>query len=152
MNAHGGPVGDTVDTSWTPSTRAARGGAPNRVWGGHGWRNKVDGHLPRAALSGACVFPALERVVLPSNGCKSAGLGQYMQYIHIQFRYSHTYLYIQYIHDMCRYRHIKAHTCTYIRIHTHIHSVKTGLGGGFSCGQRLRMTPWRCANQPDQLG
>ncbi len=34
MNAHGWPVGDTLDPSWTPSMRAARGGAPNRVWGG----------------------------------------------------------------------------------------------------------------------
>ncbi len=38
------------------------------------------------------------------------------------------------------YTHIHAYTYGYIHMH-----VKTGLEGGFSCGQRPLMTPWRCA-------
>ena len=91
-----GPNGDTLDPRWTPSTRAARGGRQNGLGGGLRWRIKPDGHLTRAALSRACVFPAKEQVGLQSYGCKSACLGQYMQYIHIQRRYEqHTKVYIQ---------------------------------------------------------
>ncbi len=122
MNAHKGPNGDTLDPSWPPSTRAARGGAPKRVGGGLGWRINADGHLPRAALSGVCVFPAQEQVILTSYGRKSAGLGRYMQYIHIIHAYTYdTYRYMQYTqiqYDACKKSEYMHATCTCCDIHS----------------------------------
>jgi hypothetical protein len=63
-----------------PPRRVLRGGErQNESGGGLKWQIKPDGHLTRAALSGACVFPAEEQVNLQSYGRKCACLGQYVQ-------------------------------------------------------------------------
>ena len=68
-------------------------------------------------------------------------------YLNIQYRDIQTHT-----DNTMRYTRMHTHKYAYIQIQIHMHSVKTGLGGVFSCGQRPLMTSWPCSDQADQLG
>ncbi len=82
-----------------PNACCARGCAKTSPGVGPRWREKVVGHLPRDALSGARGLPLQRGVFRGRCDGIRACLGQYIPYI------QHTYTYMQYMQYM-QYMHI----------------------------------------------
>ena len=95
--------------------------------------------------------PPAEHLVsdLPTVPTAHLILGQNCRYLYLNIQYSDIQTHTD---NTNRYIRIHTYTYIYIQIHVHMHSVKTGLGGVFSCGQRPLMTSWPCSDQADQLG
>ncbi len=76
-------------------------------------------------------------------------LAQICRYISLNVQYRDI---LTHTDNTIRYIRIHTYTCIYRQIHIYMHSVKTGLGGVLSCGQRPFMTLWPCSDQAHQLG
>ena len=76
-------------------------------------------------------------------------LSQICRYLYLHVQYSDIQTHTV---NTIRYIRIQTYTDIYRQIHIYMHSVKTGLGGVFSCGQRPLMTLWPCSDQADLLG
>ena len=95
--------------------------------------------------------PSAELLVsdLPIVPTAHLTLIQICRYIYLNVQYSDI---LTHTDNTIRYIRMQTYTYIYRQIHIHMHSVKTGLGGVFSCGQRPLMTLWPCSDQADQLG
>ena len=107
--------------------------------------------LERFWVSITFEHPPAELLVsdLPTVPTAHLILTQIFRYLYLDVQYSNIQTHTD---NTNRYIRIHTYTYTYIQIHIHMHSVKTGLGGVFSCGKRPLMTLWPCSDQADQLG
>jgi hypothetical protein len=92
----------------SPNACCARRCAKTGPGVGLRWPEKVVGHLPRGALSGARGVPPQRGVFWGRCAGIRACRGKYIQYIQIQIRYTHD------TYNTYRYQRIHTHTYTYI--------------------------------------
>ena len=117
----------------SPNACCARRCAKTGPGVGLRWPEKVVGHLPRGALSGARGVPPQRGVFWGRCAGIRACRGKYIQYIQIQ-----NWIYTRYI----QYIQILTYTYTYIHIHTPDNqSLEAFLCGSGGCTRRLCTAP-----------